>query len=138
MASSIILDLSGFDTNIRKDWIYKDTSFISSDEHKDYMAIQNSIVNLFTFKKGERILLPEYGNDLLHYLYEPINELTEKRMNQDLLIMFEMWEPRVKIDSMSIIGTPDEHKYNIEIIYSIPSLDIYNIAFDFLLARNNN
>jgi len=130
--SSVVLDLNFTKNVVEKKWLYKDTNinFTNKLEKTDLSAIQNSINNLFIFRKGERILKPEYGNVLVHFLYEPINNLSEKRFREDLRKMFEDWEPRLEIEYLEIEGFPDEHRYNIKINYSIPSLEEYNLVFE--------
>ncbi len=139
MASSIILNLNHVKKDIQKDWIYRDVELDIIDENhtNDWAAVQNSITNLFTFRKGDRILLPEYGNALLNYVYEPINELSEKRLRQDIHMMFKMWEPRVEVDKVYIEGRPDMNEYDIEVLYDVPSLETFGNIFTTSLKRLN-
>jgi len=139
MASSIILNLNHTYKDIQKDWIYRDVELdIINEEHtNDWNAVQNSITNLFTFRKGDRILLPEYGNSLLNYVYEPINDLSEKMLRQDIHMMFKMWEPRVEIIMVYITGRPDMHEYDIKIEYDVPSLESFGNIFSTSLKRLN-
>ena len=126
---SIIVDI-GRAEQATKDYVYQDLTRkvkISADKRditvsQDVYAVQNSISNIFTFNKGERIIQPEFGNNLNKYLYEPINELTSKKLGTELLNVIERWEPRVTIENINVIPFPDENTYKIDIKYTIPSL----------------
>ena len=127
---SIIVDVGRTELP-SQDYVYKDitkTVKISADKRditvsKDVEAVQNSISNIFTFRKGERIIQPEFGNSLYKYLYEPINELTSKKLGTELLNVIERWEPRVEIENIFVDPYPDENKYQVSMKYTIPSLN---------------
>jgi phage baseplate assembly protein W len=137
--AAVVFDLSLGEKTIHKEWIFKDikTSDFTSDKKNrnikvavDYEAIQNSINNMFLFAKGERIIQPEFGNSLYEYLYEPVNELTAKKLGQAILSMFEKWEPRVVISNIFIDPLPDENTFYVEVEYSVPSIGNETLKFD--------
>lgn len=132
--SSIVIDLSLVNKTINKNYIFKDSLFDLHSNTKrndlrvavDYQAVQNGIQNLFLFKQGERILLPEFGNSLYKYLYEPINDLTAEKIRNEISFMFEKWEPRVQILGISVQGVIDEQMYKIVIAYIVPAISKQN------------
>jgi len=127
---SIVYDLSLGKKDAVIDYTYKDikidvkktNSNRDIEVSKDFEAINNGIYNLFLFELGERIINPEFGNSLYKYLYEPINDGTAQAIGEEILNMFENWEPRVNI--LNILITPDEdaNTYSVEITYNVPSL----------------
>jgi phage baseplate assembly protein W len=136
---AVIFDLSLGEKTIHRNWTFKDikSSDFSSDVKNrnikvaiDYSAIQNSINNMFLFAKGERILQPEFGNSLYEYLYEPVNEMTAKKLGQAILSMFERWEPRVVITNIFIDPIPDQNLFYIEVEYTVPSIGNETLKFD--------
>ena len=136
--SALVFDLSLGEKTIHKEWQFKDlfTQDFSVDEKNrnikvalDIRAIQNSINNMFLFTKGERIIRPDFGNSLYEFLYEPINEMTAQKLGAAILKMFEDWEPRVTIGSITVTPIPDENTFYVEIIYSIPALGNQTLSF---------
>ena len=89
---------------------------------KDMACIKQSIKNLFMFRKGERILLPEYGNPLLAIVDETVTPETEGKIREELYKAFEKWEPRVQLQDIIITPNEEEHIYYVEIKYNVPSL----------------
>jgi phage baseplate assembly protein W len=72
----------------------------------DEAAIRNSIVNIFNTKKGERFLIPEFGADLYRYLFSPVTESTGNMIGRTILNALELWEPRVIVEKVNVIGKP--------------------------------
>lgn len=136
---SQVLDLGLNQTSVDKKWMYKDMiSAMTVDSTSrnvnasfDIDAIENSIYNMFLFKKGERIINPEFGNSLYVYLYEPMNKLTAKRIGQGVEDMFERWEPRVKIQNIIVTPLYDENTYVVEVNYTVPTLSDKLLNFTY-------
>ena len=139
---SLVLNLQLDQKDVSKQWTYKDMdSSLTIDETKrnvntakDIDAVENSIYNMFLFAKGERIINPEFGNNLYQFLYEPINNITAKRIGQAINDMFERWEPRVVIEELIVTPYEDENTYVVEINYVIPTL--HNQLLNFTYAVN--
>lgn len=139
MGSSLIFDLSLGEKDIHKSWTFKDILSdpdleidIKNRDMKvalDHIAVQNSINNMFLFAKGERIILPEFGNSLYEYLYEPVNDITARKIARGILDMFERWEPRVTIINIFVDAIPDQNTFLIEVEYTIPSLGNDTLVF---------
>jgi phage baseplate assembly protein W len=88
----------------------------------DILAIRNSIKNIFTTKKGEKILAPEFGCNLEQYLFEPINDIYGRLIAEDILQTIEKFEPRIEIEKINISAIPDDNMYNIEIRYKFKQI----------------
>ena len=139
---SLVLNLQLDNKDVSKQWTYKDVdTSLTIDEtrrninsSKDIDAVENGIYNMFLFAKGERIINPEFGNSLYQFLYEPINNITAKRIGQAINDMFERWEPRVVIDELIVTPYEDENTYVVEINYRIPTLN--NQLLNFTYAVN--
>jgi len=136
--ASLNINLNEYSTDIRKQYVYKDPSLSNKtikSESINYDSVMNSIKNLLTFKKGERILLPEYGNSLYTYLYEPMNRLTKSRILHEIKIMFSTWEKRVSINNIELIEDIDNLLYSIKIDFNIPAIDAYNLKEEIEIIK---
>jgi len=126
----MLIDLSLSNTDSTgHTYVYKDLKLdlqeevIDIDASIDINAVQNSITNMFTFTKGQRILLPDFGNNLRKFLYEPITDATAKAIGIEICDMFEKWEPRVKITKVRVTPSIDENLYHVIVLYTIPILE---------------
>lgn len=111
--------------NIRS---YKDpvTGQFSLDDvntsNYDEAAVKQSLINLFSFRPGEEILQPEFGNELYRYLYQPVINFTTDKIVRTIKQMIEKWEPRIQIIDIPIEADEDQQCYYIQLKYVIPTL----------------
>ena len=129
--ASILYNLKNINKTINKNYVFKDIALdvyptstnLDITTSLDYAAIQNGIDNMFLFLPGERVLLPNFGNNLYRYVYEKDNNTTAGKLADEIRTMFDKWEPRVKILDINIELIPDDNTIKLEILYSVPSLD---------------
>jgi len=86
---------------------------ISGDE-----VIKASILQLLNTKKGERVMLPEYGLDLQRYLFEPLDELLFSQIREDVQRVIAEYLPEVSIVFISVVSSEEVG------VYGIPGLVI--------------
>ena len=89
----------------------------------DAEAIRNSITNLFSTKKGQRPLEPEFGINLEQYLFEPISPITANKIGNEIKTGLK-FEPRVKPLSIDITVMTSEDGYRVDMLLYIIALSI--------------
>jgi phage baseplate assembly protein W len=108
-------------------------------EHTDVEAISQGLHNLFTWSKGERILLPSFGLNLKQYIYEGITSDLITQIETDIIKGVAKWEPRVSIVNINVIDgdtIDDPHALYIELYYKIPSINDAVINFNTVISNN--
>ena len=133
MASINFTSLKNVGKNAVEGWTYKDLhldmaevnvktnqagqSIKGKDIKVDYDldAILNSLRNIFSTRKGERFLVPEFGCNLYRYLFEPISEYTGNKIGNEIVTAIETWEPRVTLKVVNVVGSPENHQYDVTI-----------------------
>ena len=141
--ASINISLDSATENKNRGFIYRDIdfSFILGDNGYDFKtyddlnSIRNGLKNIFSWRRGERIILPEFGNLLYFYLYEDMSDQTLKNLQVDVKKMITRWEPRILIQKINITPFPDSNEIMIEITYNIPTL--VNEVFAFSTVLND-
>ena len=133
---SVVYDFSLVNKTVVRDYTFKDISPIDSDTVKlngdvpasiDRDAIQNGVNNMFLFMRGERVLLPDFGNNLYKYVYEGVNDLVANKIVYEIRQMFKKWEPRVEIVDLEVVPLPDDLAFHIVMVYTVPSIDKNNV-----------
>lgn len=99
-------------------------------------AVQNSLDNIFSWTPGERILNPEFGNNLYKYLYEGITSYNEEMIVAEIKNCVLRWEPRVTITNVinvSNISDTEDNTIILNIEYTIKGLEgiIFNKSYRF-------
>jgi len=110
----------------------------SNTSRLDKEAVNNALTNLMTFKPGDYILQPDFGNILYQYLYEPINGYMAEKISYTLRKMIYDWEPRISILDIKIAPDMDNNSYEIRVYYTIPTLlgNQEVNTFDYSLQNN--
>jgi phage baseplate assembly protein W len=144
--SNIRVRLDNTTENKRRGYIYRDVDFkfILSESSFDFKtfddinSVRNGIKNIFTWRRGERIILPEFGNLLYLYLYEPMTPQVLNDIQREVRDMITRWEPRVKIANINIETFPDDNEIKIQIEYSIPTLSNEILSFSTILNERES
>jgi len=103
----------------------------------DIDAINNSLNNIFKTVPGERFLVPTFGCNLRKYLFEPVSKAIADRIGLEVVRAVELWEPRVIVDRVEVIGRPDAHEYEITIRITIIALK-KQVAFNGILNQDTS
>lgn len=86
---------------------------VSNDDE----AIRNSLYNIFTTKKGQKILNPEFGASLDQYLFDEVNNFVGQSLGQNIFDTINIYEPRINIIRVDVYPFPDLNQYNVKIYY---------------------
>lgn len=105
----------------------------SNDIAADYdsRAIRNSLYNIFTTRKGQKLLNPEFGSSFDQYLFEKITNIGAKILGNDILKAAE-FEPRIKVQNVQVMPMPDQNQYYVLFVYkllNIGKVDKFQINF---------
>lgn len=95
----------------------------------DENAIANSLRNLFSTRPKQRILNPDYGLDITQFLFEQADEFTARLIARRIDQGIRKYEPRVRVNNITVIVDEEFNRYRISINLTIPSLNrdiIYN------------
>ena len=83
------------------------------------MAIGNSLGNIFQTLQGSRRMLPEFALPIYNLLFEPIDEITSRRLAELIWDAIERWETRIVVEGLDIITDEDNGLYEINLNYYI-------------------
>lgn len=86
-------------------------------------TIEQSITNIISTRKGERLFLPRYGSILPTLLFENINTSNGGYILDTIIDDILLWEDRIDInrERSTMIIRPDENTVEISILYIIKS-----------------
>jgi phage baseplate assembly protein W len=72
----------------------------------DVQAIKNSIRNIFTTKKGQKLLSPDFGFSLEQYLFEKVSEFGGNVIGNAINDAITQYEPRVDVIKIYVETQP--------------------------------
>lgn len=102
---------------------------------EDEAAIINSLKNIFTTTPGEKILRPDFGLNLTQWLFRQLDEFTAREIGEAIVNGIEKYEPRVTVKNVNVDVDYEKNQYTIQLVLTIPSLNIYDKPYDALLKQ---
>lgn len=125
------------DSVVEQKWTYRDISVPLDDlysDNRDVNAIRASLVNIFSWRQGERILDPQFGNILHSFIFEQMTNITKENIKKGVVKMIG-YEPRVGILNVDVQYKSDIGQVNVQLQYNIPSLNVESISDNFIINR---
>lgn len=89
-----------------RDDVSTNTYFLMSKTTKD--AFSSDLLLLLLTQKGERYYEPDYGTDLLKYIFEPNDNLTASEVEQEIKRTVSLYIPALKINSVTFNWLVDD------------------------------
>jgi phage baseplate assembly protein W len=78
-------------------------------------AIIASVKNIVLTNKGERRFTPLFGSDVFSQLFEPLDDMTAMNIREEILTSITNFEPRVKVDYVSVSPNFDADGFDVTI-----------------------
>tara|TARA_R110002153_G_scaffold142669_1_gene293789 strand:- start:14667 stop:15071 length:405 start_codon:yes stop_codon:yes gene_type:complete len=85
----------------------------------DVNAVKQSLNILIQTNYYERPFAPEKGANLRGYLFEPMSNLVAGLVQNTIKNMIESYEPRAKIETISVVANYDTGTYEVVLRYFI-------------------
>jgi len=86
----------------------------------DKDAIKSDLMHLILTAKGERFYKPDFGTNLLRFIFEPNDEYTEAGIIEEISSVVTKYLPNLKVTSVSIETDPNnEYTAVVSINYNI-------------------
>lgn len=91
------------------------TSFLSPVRHDLDLARQD-LLNHFGTRKGERVMMPTFGSIIWELLFDPLDEETKKKINDDVVSIIKN-DPRWQLLTVDISEEPNALNVKVEVLY---------------------
>lgn len=81
-----------------------DFILLNNDDNK---AIKSDLMHLILTRKGERLYLPDFGTNLLKFIYEPNDSLTRNDIKNEITDTVKKYLPNLQINEVSVEPSED-------------------------------
>lgn len=86
----------------------------------DSSAIKADLMHLILTRKGQRLYNPEFGTDLLRYIFEPNDGLTLAQIKTEITTVVKQYLPKLQINEITVDPSTDsEYAAVVRIDYAI-------------------
>lgn len=106
--------------NIRYPFQNSDNGFFIKLNKIESDAIKSDLTHLILTQRGERLYNPEFGTNLLKFIFEPQDGYTFSQIEDEISTAVSRYLPKLTINKVNIEESPDnEHLVTIRIDYTI-------------------
>ena len=113
-----------------------DQSFTTLD------AAKSNLRNLLLTMKGERLMQPNFGTDLMKLVFEQDDGTLVDRIRETIIDAVEFWLPYLNINTIEVNDSVESddmnfNRFNIKLVFSIKNIpDIYE-SITFTVETGN-
>ena len=91
-------------------------------------------MHLILTRKGQRLYNPQFGTDLLKFIFEPEDGLTLNDIKTEITTVVKKYLPKLQINDISVTESPDSvHAAVVRIDYTITD-DVFTTE-DFVIIN---
>lgn len=100
----------------------------------DQRAIKADLMHLILTRKGQRLYLPDFGTDLLKFIFEPEDGMTLDGIKQEITNVVKKYLPNLNITNISVDQSSDsEYAAVVRMDYTITD-DVFTTT-DFVIIN---
>lgn len=94
---------------------------------EDAQAIKSDLLHLILTRKGQRLYNPNFGTDLIKFIFEPEDGMTEGNIKEEITSVVKLYLPKLQIDDISIEqSTESEYAVVVTLKYTITD-DVFSM-----------
>ena len=112
--TNVTRDFKDLDLNMNIHPVRKDVN-----KHVGDLAVINSIKNILSTNKNERLFNPSFGGNIRALLFENADNLTAIRMEKQIVNLVENFEPRASISKVVVTPEPDTNAFKVYLEFFI-------------------
>ena len=114
--------------NINYPFKDSDRGFFLDLTSTDADAIKSDLLHLILTRKGERFYNPQFGTDLLKFIFEPNDTLTLNQIKEEITSVVKKYLPKLKIKDIVVIQSEEsEYAAVVTIDYEITD-DVFTVS----------
>ena len=100
----------------------------------DNSAIKADLMHLILTRKGQRLYNPEFGTDLLRFIFEPEDGFTLGQIKEEIITAVKKYLPKLQIDEIKVDqSTQSEYAAVVRLDYTITD-DVFTTT-DFVIIN---
>lgn len=83
--------------------------------------VTSDILHLIFTPKGQRLRMPDYGTDLIKYIFEPDDSITWAGVKREISQSVSDWVKGASIDDIQVLANGDGTQIFVRVDYSVVS-----------------
>ena len=100
----------------------------------DAQAIKADLLHLILTRKGQRLYNPDFGTNLMRYIFEPNDGFTLNQIKEELILQISKYLPMLKLNNLSVTESEEnEYVAIVRLDYSVT--DLVFTTNDFVIIK---
>lgn len=115
---------------------FKDSSkgFFLDLNSEDSRAIKADLMHLILTRKGERLYMPDFGTNLLKYIFQPNDGVTHAEITEEISQTVKKYLPNLQVNKVTVEQSDNsDHAATVRIDYTVTD-DVFT-ATDFVIIN---
>jgi len=115
---------------------FKDSAkgFFLDLNKSDSAAIKADLMHLILTRKGERLYLPDFGTNLLKYIFQPNDGVTQSEIKDEISQTVKKYLPNLQVNKVNIEESEvSEYAATVRIDYTVTD-DVF-VSTDFIIIN---
>jgi len=101
-------------------------------------AVKADLAHLLLTKKGDRLYMPDFGTDLISFLFEPIDDITKSDMKRSIQDSIDNYIPNLQVDDIIISEVVDnENDLKVRVEYTVTDDVFKQVDFVEFIVEND-
>ncbi len=100
----------------------------------DQRAIKADLMHLLLTKKGQRLYNPDFGTNLIKFIFEPNDNLTLENLKEEVTSSVKKYLPKLSIKDISVTPSPDSDYAAVIRVDYVVTDDVFDIV-DFVIIK---
>ena len=100
----------------------------------DSQAIKADLLHLILTRRGQRLYNPDFGTDLMRFIFEPNDVLTEEGIKDEIRTVVKKFLPNLKLNEI-IIAASQESEYAAVVTISYTITDDVFSTSDIVVVK---
>ena len=101
---------------------------------QDNQAIKADLLHLILTRRGQRLYNPDFGTDLMRFIFEPNDALTEEGIKDEIRTVVKKFLPNLKLNEI-IIAASQESEYAAVVTISYTITDDVFSTSDIVVVK---
>jgi phage baseplate assembly protein W len=121
---------------INIDFPFKDSpsGFFLNLNSDDQRAIKADLMHLLLTRKGQRLYNPDFGTDLLKFIFEPNDSITLDELKDEVKTSVKKYLPQLSITSLTVTQSEDNNYAAVIRLDYIITDNVFDIV-DFVIIN---
>ena len=85
----------------------------------DKVALKAGLIQLVLTRRGERVMMPDFGTDIRESVFAPLDMQTADTLNSQIAAGISKYEKRIIVRSLTVVPDEPSHTLNIKVTFSV-------------------